>query len=136
MRDFQEDDSLTHTIIGAAIQVHRRLGPGLLESVYHACLQYELARLGLKVQSELWLPIQYDELRIENAFRIDLLVEGEVVVELKALEEVKPIHKAQVLTYLKLAEKRRGLLINFNTVLLKDGVSRLWLGQTVDLENT
>lgn len=132
MRDLQEDDSLTRTLIGAAIRVHRRLGPGLLESVYHACLHYDLVKLGLKVQSELWLPIQYDELRIENAFRIDLLVEGEVVVELKAIDDVKPIHKAQVLTYLKLAEKRRGLLINFNTVLLKDGVSRLWLGQTVD----
>ena len=105
--------------------VHSRLGPGLLESAYHACLLYELRSRGLAVESHLSLPIEYNELTLDVGYRIDLLVENEVVVELKSVERVHPIHEAQLLSYMKLSKRRVSLLINFNVVHLKDGITRL-----------
>jgi GxxExxY protein len=117
-------DPLTETIIGAAIQVHRKLGPGLLESVYEACLEWELVHLGYTVQRQVPIPVNYENISLEAGFRLDLLVENEVIVELKAVEALLPIHKAQLITYLKLSGKKVGLLINFNVKTLKDGVWR------------
>jgi GxxExxY protein len=116
-----ELNQLTEKIIGAAIEVHRQLGPGLLESTYEACLVYELQRLNLQVERQLQLPIVYKEIQLEQAYRIDLLVEQKVIIELKAVEQLLPIHEAQLLSYLKHAGKRAGLLFNFNVKLLKDG---------------
>ena len=116
---------LTEVIIGAAIAVHRELGPGLLESAYEACLVYELETQGLRVERQKPLPLLYRGIRIDCGYRIDLLVEEQVIVELKAIEQVQPIHEAQLLSYLKLARLQVGLLINFNVRLLKDGIHRL-----------
>lgn len=117
---------ITSQIIQAAIAVHKALGPGLLESVYQKCMVIELNRMGIRVESELELPIFYRDQKITDlGFRIDLLVESVIIVELKSVEAVKPVHKKQLLTYLRLAEKEIGLLINFNEVLLKDGISRI-----------
>jgi len=117
---------ITSQIIQAAIAVHKALGPGLLESVYQKCMGIELDRMGIRVESELELPIFYRDQKITDlGFRIDLLVESVIIVELKSVEAVKPLHKKQLLTYLRLAEKEIGLLINFNEVLLKDGISRI-----------
>ena len=119
-------NGLTSRIIGAAMRVHSELGPGLLESVYQKCMEQELREAGLTVGAEVIVPLRYrGKCLIEDAFRIDLLVEDLVVVELKAVDEVKAVHKKQLLTYLKLAGKPVGLLINFNSVLLKDGIERL-----------
>ena len=112
-------------IIGAAIEVHRALGPGLLESVYERCLKHELTKHDYKVQTQLWLPVIYDGIEIEGGYKIDLLVEDIVVVELKVVEAVQPVHKAQLLSYLKLSRKEVGLLINFNVVHMRDGIKRL-----------
>jgi GxxExxY protein len=120
---------LTAMIIGAAIEVHRYLGPGLLESAYELCLLYELERLGLKVERQLGLPLKYKEIHLEVGYRIDLLVEGLIVVEIKAVEHILPVHEAQVLTYLKLSGCRLGLLLNFNVPLLKDGIRRFRLDE-------
>jgi GxxExxY protein len=114
-------------IVDCAFKVHSRLGPGLLESVYEACLVHELVKKGLKVDRQVALPILYDGLVLESGLRIDLIVEDSVIVELKAVEEVLPVHRAQVLTYLKLARKRLALLINFNVPLIKDGIERIVL---------
>lgn len=117
---------ITSQIIGAAIKVHRELGPGLLESVYHECMIIELKKLGLKVESELPVKIVYDGQDItEDGLRIDLLVEDTVVVELKSVEEIKPVYAKQLLTYLRLCKKKIGLLINFNVNQLKDGLVRV-----------
>ncbi|MCF8145348.1 MAG: GxxExxY protein [Deltaproteobacteria bacterium] len=117
---------ITSQIIQAAIAVHKALGPGLLESVYQKCMVIELDRMGIRVESEVELPIFYRDQKITDlGFRIDLLVESVIIVELKSVETVKPVHKKQLLTYLRLAEKEIGLLINFNEVLLKDGISRI-----------
>lgn len=116
--------NLTEQIIGSSIEVHRELGPGLLESAYEECLSQELSDRGIEFERQIELPILYKQKRIEATYRIDLLVEGAVVVELKSVKEVSPIHEAQLLTYMKLAKKRVGLLINFNTELLKNGVTR------------
>lgn len=117
---------ITSQIIQAAIAVHKALGPGLLESVYQKCMVIELNRMGIRVESEVELPIFYRDQKITDlGFRIDLLVESVIIVELKSVEAVKPVHKKQLLTYLRLAEKEIGLLINFNEVLLKDGISRI-----------
>jgi len=117
---------ITSQIIQAAIAVHKALGPGLLESVYQKCMAIELDRMGIRVESEVELPIFYRDQKITDlGFRIDLLVESVIIVELKSVEAVKPVHKKQLLTYLRLAEKEIGLLINFNEVLLKDGISRI-----------
>ena len=120
-----ELNKITGEIIDAAIAVHRALGPGLLESAYEACLVYELNQRGLRVQRQVELPIHYREVDIQVGYRLDLLVEDAVIVELKAVEVIKPIHKVQLLSYLRLADKRLGLLINFHEELLKDGVSRV-----------
>lgn len=117
-------NALTRQIIGSAITVHRALGPGLLESAYQECLLYELRLAKLDVQRELKLPIIYKEVYLDYGYRIDLLVEGQIVLELKAVEKLHPVHKAQVLTYLKLGGYPYGLLINFNEELLKNGIRR------------
>jgi len=122
-----ERDSVSHEVLGAAIAVHRALGPGLLESVYQLCLVHELAARGLEVRRDVRVPICYDGVELDAHFRLDLLVAGELVVELKSVERVIPVHTAQLLTYLKLTGHRRGLLINFNVTRLMDGVSRVVL---------
>ncbi len=119
-----ELNDLTEKIIGCAIKVHRGLGPGLLESAYEVCLFHELTRAGLKVERQVKVPIIYDSIQIDADYYIDILVEDTVVLELKAVEHLLPIHEAQLLTYLKLANKRLGLLINFNVTLLKNGIKR------------
>ena len=117
---------LSSQIIKAAINVHKELGPGLLESVYQSCLAIELKHMDVKIQSEVPLPVFYQGQKVhEEGFRLDLLVEDTIVVELKSVEKVKNIHKKQLLTYLRLAKKPLGLLINFNEILLKDGVTRI-----------
>ena len=116
---------ITGIIVDTAIQVHRALGPGLLESVYQAVLGYELAARGLKVEHEVGFPVVWKEVRLDVGFRADLVVEGRVIVELKACEAVLPVHKKQLLSYLRLADKRVGLLINFNELRLVDGITRL-----------
>lgn len=118
-------NSITSSIIGAAVNVHRELGPGLLESTYEACLVHELAQEGIKVERQKALPVVYRGVRLDCGYRIDLLVQGQVVVEVKAVDRLKPIHRAQVLSYLKLSGCKVGLLINFNVKMLKDGVCRL-----------
>jgi GxxExxY protein len=117
-------NDLTEVIIGAAIAVHRELGPGLLESTNEACLVHELRERGLEVEQQKLLAIHYRGIRIDCAYRIDLLVEDRVIVELKAIDQVLPIHEAQILSYLRLSGYKLGLLINFNVTLLKDGVRR------------
>ncbi|MDP2875279.1 MAG: GxxExxY protein [Holophaga sp.] len=119
-----EDESIATVIIDAAIKVHRVLGPGLLESVYEACLSHELKKRGLKVLTQISLPVHYEDIEIESGLRIDMLVENRVIVELKAVEKVLPVHEAQLLSYLKLARKQVGFLLNFNVTLLKDGITR------------
>jgi len=122
----EQINQLTSQIIKAGIAVHEELGPGLLESVYHRCMVIELESMGLAVESEVPVPIVYKGHSItEEGFRIDLLVEDTVVVELKSVETVQPAHKKQVLTYLRLAGKPIGLLLNFNVALLKDGIHRI-----------
>ena len=118
-------DRVTEAIIGAAIAVHKQLGPGLLESAYEACLAYEAAQQGLSVQRQKPLPVTYRGVRIDCGYRIDLLVEDQVVVEVKAVEKLEPIHEAQLLSYLRLSGCSVGLLINFNVKLLKNGIKRL-----------
>ncbi len=120
-------NAISDQIIGAAIEVHRELGPGLLESAYEAAVAFELSQRGLKLERQKEQPIRYKGLPIDLGFRIDLLVEGQVIVELKAVETLLPIHEAQVLTYMKLAGCHLGLLINFNVPLLKHGLKRLAL---------
>jgi len=117
-------NKLTEQIIGAAIEVHRHLGPGLLESAYEACLAYELERLGLKVEKQKPLPLIYKDIRLDQGYRIDLLVADQVVVELKVVDALMPVHEAQMLSYLKLSGCKLGLLINFDVKLLKDGICR------------
>lgn len=116
---------VTQKIIGLGIEVHKNLGPGLLESVYETCLFHELEEAGFHVQRQVTLPVQYKSLKIEQGFRIDLLVDNSVILELKSCEKLLPIHKAQLITYLKLAQKPVGLLMNFNEELLKNGVERV-----------
>ena len=121
-----ELNQLSSKIIGAAINVHKEVGPGLLESVYHACLLIELRAAGLQVESEVSLPIVYRGQQItKNGFSMDLVVEDTIVVELKSAEQVLPVHEKQLLTYLRLAKKPLGLLINFNVPLLKEGIHRV-----------
>ncbi len=116
---------VTREIIGAAIAVHRELGPGLLESAYEACLAYELNQRGLRVEQQKPLPVVYREVRLECGYRLDLVVEDTVIVELKSVEKLMPVHQAQVLSYLRLANCPVGLLINFNVKVLINGVHRL-----------
>ncbi len=121
-------NQLTEAIIGAAIEVHRELGPGLLESTYEACLTHELRQRGLRVEQQKALPVVYHAIRLECGYRVDLLVEGLVIVEIKAVDALAPIYQAQLLSYLNLSGCRVGLLINFNTRMLKEGIRRLVLG--------
>lgn len=118
-------DQITRRIIGAAIEVHKTVGPGLLESAYQACLAFELREAGLKVEEQLPLPVVYKNVRLDCGYRIDLLVEGEIVVEIKAIEALAPIHEAQLISYLRLAGERAGLLINFHVRVLKEGLKRI-----------
>ena len=118
-------NELTDAIIGVAIEVHRRLGPGLLESAYHVCLAYELRKRGFEVEEEKPVPVVYDDVKLECGFRADLVVNGQVVVELKAKSSIHPVDKSQVLSHLRLLNLRFGLLINFHEEKLVDGVSRI-----------
>jgi len=120
-----EINSITGAIVDAALKVHTALGPGLLESVYEKCLKHELGKRGLRVETQVWVPVVYDGLEIEGGYKIDRLVEDSVIVELKVVEQILPIHRAQLLSYLKLTHKEVGLLINFNVVHLRDGIRRL-----------
>ncbi len=119
------DNELARTVIGAAIEVHRRLGPGLLESAYQDCLLHELRLAGLDCDSQVQVSFEYKGMLVSDAYRLDLLVENRLIVELKTVEHVGRLHKAQLLTYLRLLGRKLGLLINFNTPLLKDGIRRV-----------
>jgi GxxExxY protein len=121
----EELNQLTERIIGAAIEVHRVTGPGLLESAYEECLCYELSQLGLEFKRQVHLPVPYKGLLLDCGYRMDLVVEDAVIVELKAVEHLLPVHSAQLLTYLKLSGRKVGLLMNFNEPALKDGLKRL-----------
>jgi GxxExxY protein len=121
----EEANRLSGVIIGAAITVHRELGPGLLESAYEACLMYELSREGIQVERQVPQPLIYKGITLDCGYRLDLLVEDLVIVELKAVEALHPLHSAQLLTYLKLQKLWLGLLINFNVPILKQGLKRL-----------
>ena len=123
----QSINEITEKIIGAAIAVHKELGPGLLESAYEACLVYELAQSGLKVENQKPLPVFYRGVNVDCGYRIDLLVEDQVIIELKSIEKLEPIHEAQLLSYLKLSGHKIGLLINFNVRLLRNGIRRFVL---------
>ena len=120
-----ELDPFTYRVISAAIEVHREMGPGLLESIYEACVEYELKKRGLRVVRQQPVPIIYQGVRIEIGFRADLIMEDLVIVEIKSVELVAPVHKKQLLTHLRLADKRLGLLINFNVALIKEGITRI-----------
>jgi GxxExxY protein len=122
-----EFDELSNRVIGCAIEVHRQLGPGLLESAYEQCLAHELNRNGIKFQLQCPLPVQYKDIRLDCGYRIDILVEDQLIVELKSVDEIKGIHEAQLLTYMKLAGMKIGLLMNFNVTKLKDGIKRFVL---------
>jgi GxxExxY protein len=125
-------NQITSRIIQAAIDVHRQLGPGLLESVYVACLVYELQLAGFKVECQIAIPVIYKGVKMECSFRLDLLIEGLVVVELKAIEKVLPVHDAQLLTQMKLAGEPAGLLLNFNAARMKDGITCLLNRQALE----
>lgn len=120
-----ELNAISETIIGSAIEVHRALGPGLLESAYEACLMYELLNSGLKVEQQKPLPIAYKNTTIDCGYRLDIIVEDSVIIELKSVEQILPIHKSQLLSYLRLSGLTLGLLINFNVELLKQGLHRV-----------
>jgi len=120
-----ELNSLSSQVIGACIQVHRSLGPGLLESVYHTCLCYELGRRGLGYQKEASIPIRYGEIVLESKLRADLIVENAIIVEVKSVKDLIPLFEAQLMTYLSLSNIELGLLINFNVPLLKNGIQRI-----------
>jgi GxxExxY protein len=117
-------------VLGCAIEVHKALGPGLLESVYESCLALELAEVGLAYDRQLSLPVKYKHLIIEAGYRVDLLIERRVIVEVKAVEAVAPVHRAQLLSYLRLGDFRLGYLLNFNVALMKDGIARVVNGLT------
>ena len=118
-------NQITGAVITAAMKVHSALGPGLLESAYEVCLLHELKKSGLRAEAQAGLPVQYDGIKIDVGYRLDLLVEDVVIVELKAVDQINAIHQAQLLSYLKLSGRRAGLLINFNVRHLKDGIKRL-----------
>jgi len=119
-----EINQITEKIIGCAIEVHKFLGPGLLESAYEECLVFELQNAGLNVERQKPVTVIYKEIKLDCGYRIDILVEKTVVIELKTVDDFKPVHEAQILTYMKFAEKKIGLLINFNVTLLKNGLKR------------
>ncbi|MGB3204424.1 MAG: GxxExxY protein [Crinalium sp.] len=119
------ENELSKIIIGCAMKVHTALGAGLLESAYEACLEYELRKTKLRVEKQKPIPLIYEEVRLDCGYRIDLLVENKVIIEVKAVESLHPIHSAQLLTYLKFIECKLGMLINFNVIHLKDGIKRV-----------
>jgi len=120
-------DELSRSVIGCAIEVHRNLGPGLLESTYRQCLAYELSHASIPFQMEVPLPVRYKDVTLDCGYRIDLLVRGELIVEIKSVESLLPIHQAQILTYMRLANVPLGLLINFNVTKLQNGINRFVL---------
>jgi len=120
-----ELNEISGQVVDAAMKVHTALGPGLLENAYEACLEHELGKRGLRVKRQVALPVVYDGVQIDLGYRLDLLVEDAVIVELKAADRIAPIHEAQLLSYLKLSGKKLGLLINFNVLHLKDGMRRM-----------
>jgi GxxExxY protein len=124
MANREQLNKITEVIIGASIQVHRTLGPGLLESAYETCLAYELRKRGLVVDQQKALPLVYEEVKLECGYRMDLWVEHSIVVEIKSVEALAPIHEAQTLSYLRLSGSRLALLINFNVLVLRDGIRR------------
>lgn len=119
-----EFESLSKDVLGAAIEVHKHLGPGLLESAYEECLSYELTQRGYKIERQKPIPVVYKEIKLECGYRVDILVEDKIVLELKSVDCFNPVHEAQILTYMKFAHKKVGLLINFNVTLLKNGIKR------------
>jgi GxxExxY protein len=125
--DITELNELSYKIIGCAYKVHKELGPGLLESTYEVCHQFEMTISGLLVERQKELPLVYNSIKLEAGYRIDLLVENKIIIEIKSVEAIAPVHKAQILTYMKLANKKLGLLINFNTTDLKEGIHRFIL---------
>lgn len=118
-------EAIAKTIVDGALKVHRELGPGLLESAYQSCLAYELRKRGLRVDCEVILPIKYDSQNIDAGYRIDMIVEQSIIIENKSVDQVLPVHEAQLLTYLKLRNCRLGFLINWNVKLIKDGIKRM-----------
>jgi len=118
-------NQITYEIIGAAYKVHSTLGPGLLESAYEVCLEYELLKKGFMIERQKPLPVIYEDVKLDAGYRIDLLVENVIIVELKAVEEIAPIHQAQIMTYLKLSGRKLGLLMNFNVTDMKKGIKRI-----------
>ena len=118
-------NELTGSIIGAAIEVHRNLGPGLLESAYESCLLWELRKKDLKVETQVPVPIRYKGIQLDAAYRIDLLVQDKIIVEMKAIDKIQPIHTAQVLTYLKMTNLKMALILNFNVELMRSGIKRI-----------
>ena len=118
-------NDITGSIVGSAIRVHQALGPGLLESTYEACLMHELMESGISVRNQVVLPVRYKGVVIDTGYRVDLLVEERVIVELKSVEKILPVHKAQLLSYLRLSNNMTGLLINFNECVLKNGIRRV-----------
>ncbi|MCL2129704.1 MAG: GxxExxY protein [Treponema sp.] len=120
-----EFEKLSEKIIKCAIEVHKSLGPGLLENAYKECLYYKLCKSGLIVEKEKTLPLVFEELKIDSAYRIDLLVENKIVIELKSIKKIEEIHLAQILTYMKLGKFKVGLILNFNVLSLKDGIKRV-----------
>lgn len=124
----EELERLATACVDAAFRVHKALGPGLLESVYEACMAYELRKTGFNVERQVDCPIVYDGHELDEGFRIDLLVDGKLIVELKATERMVPVYLAQTMTYLKLAKRRLGLLMNFNVPAIKDGIKRIVVG--------
>jgi GxxExxY protein len=119
------ENEIAKEIVDAAFKIHTTLGPGLLESVYEAVLAHELSKRGVKVERQKSLPVVYENIRLDEGFRVDLMVSDKVIVELKSVEEVAPVHKKQLLTYLRLADKRLGLLLNFGEARIKDGITRI-----------
>ena len=117
-------NQITEKIIGGAIEVHKELGPGLLESAYEECLFYELKRLGLNAERQVSVPVIYKDIKLDCGYRMDILVENKIIIELKTVDAIIPVHEAQILTYMKFAKKEIGLLINFNVTLLKNGIRR------------
>jgi GxxExxY protein len=122
-----EINQITSLVIGCAIEVHRNLGPGLLESAYEECLAFELVKAGLNIERQKPAPVVYKDIKLDCGYRIDILIENVVVIELKTVDEFHPVHEAQILTYLKFAGKSIGLLINFNVTVLKNGIRRFRL---------
>lgn len=119
------ENELSYKVIGIALELHKKVGPGLLESAYENALAYDLEEAGLEVKQQVPLPFYYKEIKMEVGYRVDIIVENKLIVEIKSLENLAPVHFSQLLTYLKLSEKRLGLLINFNTKILKDGIHRV-----------